>query len=165
MVCTSITAVGAFDVVGSLVVVALMIVPAATASLLAYRLIDMIVISLIIAISGAVGGYGLAIMVDGSIAGSIAVVLGLFFVLALFGAPNKGIFSRALYFRTMHTKLETKALVAYLHNQSAQGVKVELLAKELGWSAKHTQQICAHALREQLLINKEGKWYLSSHIK
>jgi manganese/zinc/iron transport system permease protein len=83
MIITSITAVGAFDVVGSLVVVALMIVPAATALLVAQRLEQVMVVTVVTAAAGALGGYALAIALDASLAGSIAVFLGLQFVIAL----------------------------------------------------------------------------------
>jgi len=57
MTLTSITAVGAFDVVGSIVVVALMITPAATAYLLVERVAPLLMLSMVIGVSCAVGGY------------------------------------------------------------------------------------------------------------
>lgn len=136
MMCTSITAVGAFNVVGSLVVVALMIVPAATASLLADRLIEMIILSLVVALCGALGGYGLAVAVDASIAGSIAVVLGIFFLLALGGAHTKGLFSRALFGRRSHQRLQVMALRGYLNQEKDNGITVtnKDIAAQLGWT-------------------------------
>ncbi len=77
---TSITAVAAFDIVGAIVVVALMIVPAATAYLLTSRLRQMIVLTLELSFLAAIGGYGCAYLADVSIAGSIATVAGLIFL-------------------------------------------------------------------------------------
>lgn len=166
MFITSITAVGAFDVVGSLVVVALMIVPAATASLLAHRLIDVITISLLVAMSGAVGGCGLAIITDASIAGSIAVVLGILFLCALFGAPYKGIFSRMLYFNVQRKKMDIEIVCAYLIEQPGEkGITIESLAKNVGWSINHTTLVCQEAERERLLTLYGNKWSLAIHDK
>ncbi|MDP8209160.1 MAG: metal ABC transporter permease [Candidatus Electryonea clarkiae] len=86
----SVTAVTAFDAVGSILVVALMIAPAATAYLLTDRLIVMIFLSAFIAIVSAIGGYWAAHFLDASIAGSMATMTGVSFLLAFFFAPNRG---------------------------------------------------------------------------
>ena len=65
-------------------VVALMITPAATAYLLTRRVSDMIIVSIILAVLAAVFGYAAASYVDVSIAGSIASMTGVFFIVALF---------------------------------------------------------------------------------
>jgi len=83
MVITSITAVATFDAVGSIMVVALMITPPATAYLLTQRVIDMLILSVFFAIMSAILGYVIASYADVSIAGSIASMTGVFFVLAL----------------------------------------------------------------------------------
>ena len=82
MIVTSITAVATFDVVGSVMVVALMITPAATAYLVTKRVNVMIVTSICIAALSAFLGYVLALCADVSIAGSIASMTGVFFVIA-----------------------------------------------------------------------------------
>lgn len=82
---TSITAVGAFDAVGAIVVVALMVIPAATACLLTRNLKLLLTIALSIGFFSAVGGFGLAHMADVSIAGSVALVAGMIFSM-VFGA-------------------------------------------------------------------------------
>jgi manganese/zinc/iron transport system permease protein len=91
MLLTSITVVGAFDIVGSIVVVALMITPAATAYILTKSLGHMIIMSLLVACAAAVSGYAWALVCDISIAGAIAVMSGVFFLGVLAYAPKKGI--------------------------------------------------------------------------
>jgi manganese/zinc/iron transport system permease protein len=83
MIVTGITVVAAFDVVGSLVVVALMVTPAATAYLLTKRLYTMIEYTVLVAIITAVLGCAFAYIGDVSIAGSIAVAGGLIFTTVL----------------------------------------------------------------------------------
>lgn len=82
---TSITAVGTFDIVGAIVVVALMIVPPATAYLITKRLLDMIRVALLLSIISALGGCLIALLFDVSIAGSIALMGGVLFLGALLG--------------------------------------------------------------------------------
>jgi manganese/zinc/iron transport system permease protein len=81
---TSMTAVVAFDAIGSIMVVALMITPCASAYLVARRLKDMIFLSLIFALFSAVLGYLFAVWADVSIAGSIASMAGILFMGSFF---------------------------------------------------------------------------------
>lgn len=80
MILTSITTVGAFDCVGSLVVVSLMITPAATAYLLCTHISYLITTSITVSIIASVSGYVLASIADLSIAGSIASMNGIIFL-------------------------------------------------------------------------------------
>ena len=79
MAMVSVTAVGAFDAVGSILVVALMIAPPATAYLLVDRFAPMLWTSAAAAAASAVLGYGAAHVFDVSIAGSMAVASGVLF--------------------------------------------------------------------------------------
>jgi manganese/zinc/iron transport system permease protein len=83
MTLTSITAVGAFNIVGSVVVVALMIIPAATAYLITSSLPSMIALSLYFGIMGSWSGYALAHTLNVSVAGSMAAMCGLIFLIIL----------------------------------------------------------------------------------
>ncbi len=91
MCLTSITCVGAFDIVGSIVVVALIIGPAAAAYLCANTVDRMIKVSFITATLSVLCGYAGARICDVSIAGSIATMNGLLFILALCFAPKRGL--------------------------------------------------------------------------
>lgn len=88
--------VAAFEAVGSILVVAMLIVPAATAQLLTDRLRPMLAWSAAVAALGAVGGYFFAAAWNTSVAGMMAVVVGAQFALAVFVAPRHGIASRWL---------------------------------------------------------------------
>jgi len=80
MILTSIVAVATFDIVGSIMVVALMITPCAAAYLLTHRMKDMIALSIFFASFSAIFGFFLAFWADVSIAGSIACMTGIFFM-------------------------------------------------------------------------------------
>lgn len=81
MAMTSITAVAAFHVVGSIVVVALMIVPCATAYLITEQLKSLLIVASCITISAALLGCSVARCADVSLAGSVAMIHGLIFLL------------------------------------------------------------------------------------
>ncbi len=113
MIVTSITAVTAFNIVGSFVVVALMIAPAATASLYTYSVPQMLSYSIGIALLAALNGYTLSYVADISITGSIAMCNGLLFVIALLCAPQKGLIAQYLiHYKNLRTK--QKHIVLYI---------------------------------------------------
>ncbi len=79
----SLTTVAAFESVGAILVVALLICPAATAYLLTNKLGVMLVLSSFFGVLTAFFGYYLAVAIDGSIAGAMSSVAGIIFVIAL----------------------------------------------------------------------------------
>lgn len=96
MMLTSVTAVGAFNVVGSILVVALMLTPPACAFLLTEQLKPLLITSILVAVSAALLGCSLARLADVSLAGSIAAANGLLFLIVLIFAPDKGLLSIVL---------------------------------------------------------------------
>jgi len=88
---TSITAVTAFNIVGSLMVIALMIIPPATAYLFSTRFSEMIFLSIGFSLASAWSGYALAIFLNASIAGCIAMAAGCLFCAALLITKDKRI--------------------------------------------------------------------------
>jgi manganese/zinc/iron transport system permease protein len=78
----SVTTVVSFESVGAILVVALMIAPSATAYLLTGSLKKMLWLTACFGVLTAIGGYYLALVLDGSIAGAMASVGGFYFALA-----------------------------------------------------------------------------------
>jgi len=137
MILTSITTVGAFNVVGSIVVVALMVTPPATAYLLTHKLNIMIYSSIAIGIASSIGGYWLSHILNVSIAGAIATMSGILFLSALLFAPEKGIL--ASYFITRRNKraLALQLLRTYLATTQTRRASLTALSRDLGWSKKY----------------------------
>ena len=90
MTMTSLTAVAAFDAVGPVVVVALLVVPAATAFLLTNDLAAMIALSIGFGVSGGVLGTLAALALDTNIAGTVATTVGLQFAAVFAGVTGFG---------------------------------------------------------------------------
>lgn len=90
----SLTTVGAFESVGAILVVAMLVVPAAAAYLITDRLGRMLVYAVVLGALASGLGYLLASLLNGSIAGAIAVVAGLEFLVAMIFAPRHGLIAR-----------------------------------------------------------------------
>ena len=91
MSAVSVTTVVSFESVGAILVVALLIAPAATAYLLTDQLPKMLIIAALAGIIASIGGYYLAVWLDASVAAAIATVLGIEFTLVFLFAPKNGI--------------------------------------------------------------------------
>ena len=100
LVAVAITAVTAFESVGAILVVTLLIVPATTAHLLTDRLWVMVAATLAIGWLSAVAGYSGAVAMDASIAGAMGLVAAACFALALFASPRYGLVARAIQRRS-----------------------------------------------------------------
>lgn len=107
----SMTTVAAFDSVGAILVVALLVAPPATAYLLTDQFKKMMVITVLIAIISSIIGYYLAVLLDGSIAGAIVTITGIIFLLALLFSPTQGILMKKRLQRTEAAKLKTEGSI------------------------------------------------------
>ncbi|MDR0999461.1 MAG: metal ABC transporter permease [Clostridiales bacterium] len=110
MTLVSLTAVGAFQAAGSVLVVAFMIGSPVTAYLLTDDLKVMLPLSAGLGALSGVLGYQCAYVLDVSIAGSMAVMTGIIFVLAFFFSPTKGI---------VRGLLRRRAALTRVHNNKA----------------------------------------------
>jgi len=97
----SVTTVAAFDAVGAIMVVAMLITPAASAYLWTDRLSIMLVLSSSFGVISAIVGYMIAVWLDTSISGSMAFATGLVFLFSFLCSPKHGMLSR--YIRPVST--------------------------------------------------------------
>lgn len=93
MTLLSITTVSAFDAVGAIMVVAMLITPAASAYLWTDKLSVMFVLSALFGIASAIGGYYFAAIIDTSISGSMAFATGVVFLISILFSPRHGLLS------------------------------------------------------------------------
>ena len=90
----SFTTVASFEAVGAILVVALLIAPPATAYLLTDNFKKMLLIAAGFGILSSISGYYLASWADGSIAGAMATMAGVFFGITFIFAPEHGILAK-----------------------------------------------------------------------
>lgn len=91
LTCVTATIVLSFEALGSILVVSMLVAPAAAAYLLHNRLVSMVLTAVILGVISAVVGYGGALTFNSSVAGMMSVVAGLVCVLAALLAPQRGI--------------------------------------------------------------------------
>lgn len=92
----SVTTVASFESVGAILVVALLIAPAATAYLLTDNFKTMLGLACLAGTVSSITGYYLAVWLDGSIAGAIATMSGVLFGIAMIFSPAHGLFFRKI---------------------------------------------------------------------
>lgn len=90
----SVTTVASFDAVGAIMVVAMLITPAAFAYLWTDKLAVMLVLSGSFGVISAVAGYYIAAWIDTSISGSMAFATGIVFLVSLIFSPKHGLISK-----------------------------------------------------------------------
>ena len=96
LIAVAVTAVTAFESVGAILVVTMLIVPAAAAYLLTVRLLPLVIVTVAIGWISAVGGYTSAVALDASIAGAMGLVATVCFTLALLFSPRYGVIAKAV---------------------------------------------------------------------
>ena len=148
----SVTTVGAFDAVGAILVVALMIAPAATAYLLTKNLKKMLILAIIFGVFAAISGYWFAHWLDASISGSITTMLGSLFLLVYLFAPNKGVI--AVMYREKQQRTEVSLLTFLLHlkNHSEESERhVNHLQEHINWQKVRSKVVLDLALKNNMI--------------
>lgn len=117
----AIATVAAFEAVGSILVIAMLVCPAATARLLTDRLAPQLLVSVVAAIAAAVAGYAGATLVPAAFggesvnaAGSITVAGGLLLTAAVLAAPRHGVLARTRRRRRLARQVAMDDLLARL---------------------------------------------------
>lgn len=162
---TSIATVGAFDAVGAILVVAFIVVPAATSYLLTDNLKRMLILASGFGIFASISGYWLAHWLDGSISGSMATMLGFVFFLTYLFSPSKGIIN--LFIKQHRQKKEFSMLAYLLHikNHSKDNDLSELetthLTQHFGWSERRAKVVLDLAEKNNLIHIRNNIVHLS----
>jgi manganese/zinc/iron transport system permease protein len=156
MALVSVTAVGAFDAVGSILVVALMIAPPATAYLLSDRLHVVLLLSAALAAAAALLGFWTAWIVDASIAGCMAAAAGLIFLLAFLFAPDRGVISVMRRRERQRWEFARMMLAIHLlHHEGTPDYQRESHEQHLGehlrWQPAFARRVVREAEEEELL--------------
>jgi manganese/zinc/iron transport system permease protein len=149
---SSVTVVGAFDAVGAILVVALMIAPAAISYLLTSDLKKMMWLSIGFGVFSAVAGYWLAHLLDASISGSITTVLGIIFLLVYLFAPNKGLISVLYRHRQQRTEVSLLTFLLHLNNHSEESERhINHLNEHINWQKVRSQTVLDLAVKNNMV--------------
>ncbi|NJL05385.1 MAG: metal ABC transporter permease [Chloroflexaceae bacterium] len=166
MTIVSVTAVAAFDAVGSILVIALMIAPPATAYLLTERLSTMLWLSVLLGVASALVGYWLAWALDVSIAGSMATMTGVLFAGAFLFAPERGIVATARRRTRQRWAFAQQMLAVHLHNHAGSSDEAEecspaALHGHLRWSPDFAAQVLQRAERNGIVRREAERLWLT----
>jgi manganese/zinc/iron transport system permease protein len=169
MAIVAVTTVASFEAVGSILVVAMLIVPPATAQLLCDRLGRMVAVACLFAVLSAVLGYWCAVRWDVEAAGAMAVVAGGMYGLAVLFAPQYGILSALI--RNLQTTLRIlrEDLLAMLYRVEEIDPTKRLQPTEAvaavggGWLARWALAMLRHRGRVEvrngtLHMTDDGRW-------
>lgn len=152
MTVSSITTVGAFDAVGAILVIALMIAPAATAYLLTNELKRMLIYAIGFGVFSAISGYWVAHWLDASISGAITSMLGMMFLIVYLFAPKKGVI--AVLYREKQQQIEVSLLTFLLHLKNHTETTerhVNHLNEHINWHKVRSKSVLELALKNNMI--------------
>jgi manganese/zinc/iron transport system permease protein len=177
MAVVAITCVAAFEAVGSILVVAMLIVPAATAHLLTDRLSVTLVLSGAVAVVTALLGHAAAIgltpilfgrldpaIEDTSTAGSMAAVGGALFALAALLSPRHGIATRVAARALLRLRIAAEDALGLLYRLEEHGIEdrperfIARLREALHVGGP-TARLAVAALARRGLVRRDGARY------
>lgn len=175
MTLVSLVAVGAFDAVGSILVIAFFIIPAAAAYLLTDRLPVMLLLSGLIGTAGAWLGYDLARGTilgldldrlfgswDTSISASMVVMMLLFFGAAFLISPKYGVVSALIKRSRSRSRFQEQVILGHVFNHSGtEEAEAELtrvtLPDHVRWPEKKLDRVCRRLIARSLVrISDDG---------
>jgi manganese/zinc/iron transport system permease protein len=164
----SITAVGAFEAVGSILVVAMMVAPPITAYLLTDRLPGMIMLSVLAGALAGISGYWVAHFLDASIAGSIATMMGVLFGLVFLLAPQRGLL--AIRQRRARQRWDFAQAMLAIHLLNHEGLpgeeqegRLDHLHEHIRWQPSFAAQVVRRAQRGGLILLQDAHLKLTDH--
>jgi len=163
---TSTTAVAAFDAVGAVLFIAFVIAPPTAAYLLTDRLVPMIAIGAAIAALSSVSGYFIAVELDVSIGGMMALMTGVFLGLAFLFGPRHGLLAQEWRRYRQRYADECRALVVHLYEHEAtkrarEENVVPALQQHLDWSPARAAAVLDRSLRSGYVLRDGRALYLT----
>ncbi|MDP8244328.1 MAG: metal ABC transporter permease [Candidatus Hinthialibacter antarcticus] len=167
MTLVAVTTVGAFESVGVILVVAMLIAPAATAYLLTDRLSIMLLYSIIAGALTSFLGYFTAVWLDSSIAGAMGSVAGLLFALALFFSPTHGVFTRWLSRRRLSNRVAEEDVLLWVGRQVETGLVTPFSVMDISeaqqWLLPDAEKTARRLVRKGLLEEMNLKFSLTKN--
>ncbi len=113
--------VAAFNAVGSVLVLAMLVAPAATGHLLADRLGLMMAWAVAVAVASAVLAYAGDVYLGVGVAPMLPLAAGAMFAAALLAAPRHGLISRAWHRLALAVRIKAEDLIATLYRHEESG--------------------------------------------
>jgi manganese/zinc/iron transport system permease protein len=170
MVFVAAATVASFEAVGSILVIAMLVCPAATARLLTDRLATQVLVSVGVAAACGIGGYFAATAVPAlwgkdavNAAGSMTVVAGLLLAVAIVASPRHGVVSRWHRRRRLAASIVRDDLLAALYRAAESGRdRVEARSLPGAFPGRPIARAVASASRAGLVRSEDGRLGLTA---
>ena len=161
--------VAAFKIVGTVLVVAMLVIPAASAQLVCHRLNRMLFVSVLFSIASTVTGYYAAWYLNSNAAGMMAVMAGVGYVFALLFSPSQGLLFTHYHRRKLKQRIIAEDILGVLfrYEESAEtsdetgsspGMGLSELKRLVG--EKYSSQSMKRLIKENLVSSRLDQKYL-----
>ena len=153
MISVSLTSVVSFQSIGSILVIALMIGPVVSAMIFSQSLGQLFKLSISFCLAYISIGYFLAVWFDVSVAGMIATIIGIGFMLCCLFKPQSGLITKLIN----HYKIKNDQYQQIIINLLTTPKSVEQISQMLDIDQLKVEKIVANLVTKQLVIkDKEG---------
>ena len=165
MLVLSFTVVVALRSVGVILVVALLITPAATALLLSDQLKKVVLYSAILGLLASFSGFILAILLDTVPGPAIVLVSTLFYLIAVFIAPEKGLVFKWRYQLLEKSRILEEDILKYLSKIKNEAVNTQKMASKLGVAERLVKKSIQKLRKDGLIHKNELSLNLNGEVK
>lgn len=158
----SLTAVTSFNAVGSILVVALMIGPPATAVLFTKDLKQTLFVAILVGVINSILGYFLALVINVNIAGMIATTTLITFLIVLIFNPKNGIITTIIKKSNQKDDFDFLVLVFHLSNSDNKEINSKSnLMNNLNWDEKKLNKLINKGKKAMLIDVNKDKIFLT----
>ena len=159
MTLISFTTVGAFNAVGAILVIAFIIGPPATAFLLTNKLSHMLYLSVLIGFIATTIGLFLAFHFNTTLAGVMALVIGIIYLLCFLLSPKEGVWIQIKRRREEKLFFYKKILLIHLFNHAntkAEQIESNIhhFASHLNWKDSYAKKIYKNLIKSELIFQE-----------
>lgn len=159
--CVSLVVVSAVSMVGVILVVGLLITPAATAYLLSDRLDRMMVLAAIFGVTSIIGGLYLCVWLDSAGGGAIMLFCTLQFLVVLTVAPKYGLLARWIRMRNLIPQQVIEDILTTVLRHD--GVTPIAIIQKYVQAEKGLDKALRHMVQDDLLLQSEGGYELTDN--
>lgn len=159
----SVTAVAAFEAVGSIIVIALFLAPPAAAFLLTEDVVAMQIWAVVLGLLSAWLGFLLGLRLDANFGGSAATVSGIVFAACFLGAPRQGVIAVWWRRRRQTAMFDIDLLLVHVANHqdtpwAVRETARDALGHHLRWAEARVARVLAAAEHDDLAtVDTDGR--------
>lgn len=160
----TITVASSFRITGAIMVVAFILAPPLTANLYSKRLSVIITLSILISVISSLISFSLAAKFNILISGTVAVILGIIFIISAFIAPEKGIIPIIIKNKKAKIDFDLKVVTVFLF-QNKENISKNDLYKKMSWKKHYSEKIIVDLINKDLIFEENNLLFLTDNGK